>query len=158
MIRATNIANLFLAWASRDGDIITNLKLQKLLYYTQAWYMVNFNKRFFSDSIEAWDSGPIVRDEYFKWKKYQSAPIPYRPTGNEKNNFGNQQIDFLTEFYCVFSHLSATALTSMVHNEDPWKETYALGQNKVIDTKVMRKYYLARYKEDKIKNKLWGQE
>jgi uncharacterized phage-associated protein len=52
-VKAIDVAKYFLNWANNKGDLITNLKMQKLLYYAQAWYLVNFKKPLFSDPIEA---------------------------------------------------------------------------------------------------------
>ena len=146
MVPATRVANVLLALAHEHGDVVTNLKLQKLLYYAQAWYLVNFGKRLFKDPIQAWDLGPVVPDVYHAWKKYQSAPIPYRVKGNEESFFQQHQISFLTDFFEVFSSLSATELVSMSHAEKPWKEAHARGNNSEIDPKRMRDYYTEQYK------------
>ncbi len=147
MVRAIDVANLFLAWAKGNGDVITNLKLQKLLYYAQAWYLVNYNRRLFEDPIEAWDLGPVVRSIYYKWKRYGSIPIPYNPTGKEEAVLQKHQIGFLKEFFRIFSSLSATALVSMSHNESPWKEAHKQGPNTVIIPAAMRVFYEKLYEK-----------
>jgi len=145
MVTALNVANLFLAWAAEDGDSITNLKLQKLLYYAQAWYLVNSRRRLFSDPIEAWSFGPVIRDIYLNWKRYGSKPIPYKPTRQEEHRFTGSQLTFLRECYRIFSNFSATALLSMSHNEDPWKTAFQRGPNTVISPSQMRDYYTRLY-------------
>ena len=148
MVRAIDVANLLLAWAKENGDVITNLKLQKLLYYAQAWYLVNYNKRLFDDPIEAWDLGPVVRSIYRKWKQYGGTPIPYEPTGRESKVFQKHQIEFLKEYFRVFSNLSATALVSMTHSEDPWKNAYNNQKNSEIDTREMKVFYSRLYRKE----------
>ncbi len=145
MVTANKVAKLLLSWARQNGDVITNLKLQKLLYYAQAWYLVNFDRRLFSDPIQAWDFGPVIPPVYHRWKEYQSSPIPYKVRGNEQADFQKHQVDFLKEFYRIFSSFSATALVSMTHAESPWKDAHAEGQNTEILPFVMKKYYRERY-------------
>jgi len=148
MVRAIQVAKLFLAWANEYGDVITNLKLQKLLYYAQAWHLVNYNRRrLFSDPIEAWDLGPVVPEIYRKWKRYGSSPIPYSSNGKEKAPFQGYQIDFLIEFFRVFSNLSATALVSMSHSEAPWQNAHRRGKNSQISLSEMRDFYKKQYEE-----------
>lgn len=146
MVKAVKVAELLLSWAHQDGDAITNLKLQKLLYYAQAWHLVNFRKRLFSDDIVAWDFGPVIRPVYNRWKKYKSAPIPYKPTSKEEHIFSDKQITFLREFYKIFSSLSATALVSMSHSEEPWKKAY-LSSSKIIDPSLMKSFYTDMYSQ-----------
>jgi len=146
MVKAIDVANLLLGIANENGDVITNLKLQKLLYYAQAWYLVNSRRRLYSDTIEAWEFGPVVREVYNKWKSFGSTPIPYKPTGNEKNKFTKSQLSFLNEFYRVFSSFSATALVSMAHNEDPWKNAFGRGRSSNISTREMYRFYMNLYK------------
>ena len=145
MVTAIHVSKLFLAWATENGDLVTNLKLQKLLYYAQAWYLVNYQRRLFTEPIEAWKFGPVVRSAYFRWKKYSSTPIPYKCQGDEESAFQTRQLKFLTEFYRVFGGFSATELVSMTHNEDPWKEAYARGANSEITPVAMKAYYSKLY-------------
>jgi len=145
MVKAIDVAKLFLGWATRDGDLITNLKLQKLLYYAQAWYLVNSRRRLYEDKIEAWEFGPVIRSLYSKWKRHGNSPIPYKLIGNEESPFGASQISFLKEFYSIFSNISATNLVNMSHNETPWKDAYSMGQNTEISTSSMMKYYTELY-------------
>jgi len=145
MVKALDVAKMFLFWAKEDGDIITNLKLQKLLYYAQAWHLVNYGRRLFMDEIEAWDFGPVVKTIYHKWKKYGSTPIPYEITGKEADQFSEPKLKFLQELYRIYSNFSATQLVSMTHGEKPWKESFNKGQNVVISTKLMKEYYSELY-------------
>jgi uncharacterized phage-associated protein len=147
MVEAYDVAKLFLKWARENGDTITNLKIQKLLYYAQAWYLVNYGRRLFDDDIEAWELGPVIRSIYRKWKQFNSSPIQYIPNGKETNVFQKHQVDFLVEFYRIFSSLSSTTLVSMAHNEDPWKKAFKSGQNTIISTSVMKDYYTKLYKK-----------
>ena len=74
-IKASDVSDLFLCWASIDGDLITNLKLQKLLYYAQAWHLAHFGSPLFSDDIEAWQYGPVIKSIYQKYSKFGNQPI-----------------------------------------------------------------------------------
>lgn len=147
MVNAIDVAKYLLARANQNGDLITNLKLQKLLYYAQAWYLVNHNRRLFRDPIKAWDLGPVVPSVYRKWKKYGASPIPYEVRGKEENCFDPHQIDYLDEFYRIFSNFSATALVSMSHSEKPWQDAHARRGNSEIDTKSMKEFYTKLYEE-----------
>lgn len=59
-----------------DADSISNLKLQKLLYYAQGSYLALTNEPLFNENILAWKHGPVVNEVYQVYKKYGSDGIP----------------------------------------------------------------------------------
>ncbi len=146
-VTALEVSKLLLSWANRNGDLLTNLKLQKLLYYAQAWYLVNYDKPLFGDEIQAWDFGPVVPKVFNKFKKFKASPITYSECGNEEHAFTQEQLGFLTEFFNVFSGFSATQLVSMSHEEAPWKDAYRVKAYSVVDTEGMKSFYSKLYKD-----------
>lgn len=148
IVKAQDVADLFLYWANRDGDLVSNLKLQKLLYYAQAWYLVNFNGPLFSDSIEAWDFGPVISSLYGKYKRFGCNPIQYHDkAGKEEKQFSKEQLTFLSEFYDVYIGIPAHTLVNISHNEKPWIE--GCGRPfKIIALKAMQEYYTDKYEAE----------
>lgn len=137
---ALDVTNLFLYWANRDGDVLTNLKIQKLLYYAQAWHLVNFGRPLFADAIQAWDLGPVVPGVWKALTKFGPRPIAYKDhKGEEQNGFSKKQLDYLQEFYRVYGRFSAHELVNMSHNESPWIEAYQ--HRGVISTDSMLSFY-----------------
>ncbi len=68
MLKAIDISAYFIDYAYRGeeyGELISNLKLQKLLYYAQGFHLALYDKLLFSEDIEAWQHGPVVRDVCF---------------------------------------------------------------------------------------------
>jgi uncharacterized phage-associated protein len=142
MVSCLDVSNLFLAWANREGEVITNLKMQKLLYYAQAWHLVHFKKPLFPETIEAWDFGPVVPSAYHNYKDFGCSPIAYKATGKEENSFTKNQIEYLTVFYDKFIKFSPHELVNMSHNEIPWKSAFKkLSITKIISHDVMKRYY-----------------
>ena len=75
MPSAVDVARYFLAQSDDDaGDIISNLKLQKLLYYAQGVTLALTGKPLFSDPIEAWQHGPVVPSVYRLYKVAAGHP------------------------------------------------------------------------------------
>ena len=148
-MKALNVAYYFLLKATHEGDLITNLKLQKLLYYAQTWYLVNFEKPLFSEKLLAWDLGPVVREVYQEFKKYGGNPINIKDKNVFKNitdNIQKDTIDYLEEFYDSYIGLSAHELVNMTHNEEPWEKAYK-SISKIISLNTMKDYYQKKYKE-----------
>jgi len=104
------------------GDGMTNLKLQKLLYYVQGFHYAMYNSPAFNSNLEAWQYGPVVPEIYREFKKYGSLFIPKEE--NKPDIEINQQIkDLITEVYQVYGQYTGLALMNMTHNELPWKST-----------------------------------
>jgi len=110
----------FLLYECRErGEILTNLKLQKLLYYAQAWCLVLQNKPIFSEDFQAWVHGAVLPSQYQRFKEYEWRPIleeiipQYLP---------DDICSHLTEVVDVFGIETASALELMNHKESPWLE------------------------------------
>ena len=149
MISANNVAQYLLYWANCNGELITNLKLQKLLYYAQAWYLVNYRKPLFPDPIEAWDFGPVIKEIYEKYKKFGARAIEYKDkNGKEAELFSRNQLNYLNEFCQNYVQYPAYMLVNASHNDAPWKDAHNSGNNAVISIDSMKKYY-----SEQLKNK-----
>ena len=64
--QAIDIANKLLTRAKREenGELMSNLKLQKMLYYEQGFHLAYFDTPLFKDEIEAWMYGPVIPAVY----------------------------------------------------------------------------------------------
>ena len=149
MYSAERIAEYILCLADLNGDTITNLKLQKLLYYAQAWFLVNNNnQRLFSDEIEAWQYGPVVPAVYNKYQKYGRSIIePECNIHTDFDDFDENTRKYLREFCEIFLKYSATELVGMTHAELPWNEAVKKGYCTPINTDTMFRYYSSMLNE-----------
>ncbi len=76
---ASEAARYFLALQD-DEDSISNLKLQKLLYYAQGFSLALTGKPLFNDQIKAWIHGPVVPSVWADYRECGAGPVP-RPLG-----------------------------------------------------------------------------
>lgn len=113
-----DISDYLLAEARVRGDLLTNLKLQKLLYYAQAWHLVHFEKPIFSEDFEAWVHGPVLLSQYHRFLSATWGPI-VEPVALPSLNA--ELTDHLYEMLNVFGSESAIALELMTFEEAPWK-------------------------------------
>ena len=75
-LSAIDIAAYFVELASNiNENDLTNLKLQKLLYFAQGKYLSKYNAPLFKEEIEAWFLGPVVREVYEEYKICGAFPI-----------------------------------------------------------------------------------
>jgi len=76
----SDAARWFINRADRlAGDDMTHLKLQKLIYFAQAWHLANTGEPLFREDMQAWTHGPVVPSVWHAYKQYQWEPIPPGP-------------------------------------------------------------------------------
>lgn len=132
--KVLDIANYFLLKAQQDNqELLSNLKLQKLVYYAQGLYLALFGKDLFSDDVEAWQYGPVVPELYHLYKENGSGGIPANAEFNQNTIDGDTR-EFLDEVYSVFGQFSAIRLMELSHSDACWVEA---GINNIISKKSM---------------------
>lgn len=138
IIKATDVADFFLCLTDEEsGDNLSNLKLQKLIYYAQGFHLALFHKPLFDDKIEAWEHGPVVKELYHKYKTYGSGAIP-KPKEYNGNIFSDEQIELMKEIFVVYGQYSAWRLREITHSEQPWQNT---PRNQEITQNLMTSYF-----------------
>ena len=70
-----DVVDYFLGFANETGEWITNLKLQKLVYYAQAWHLAIYSKPLFNTDFEAWVHGNVIHDLYSECKSWGNHNI-----------------------------------------------------------------------------------
>jgi uncharacterized phage-associated protein len=145
-ITAQQVADYIIASAHECGAFVSNLKLQKLLYYTQAWYLAIFGKPLFTEKFQAWLHGPAIPDIWRRYNNYRWMNIDEAATAPE---FSDELSQFMKELMDEYLPLDASKLEQMTHREDPWiiaRGGIPMDQpsNNVIDEGIMRDYYRAR--------------
>ena len=142
------IAGFFISKMSDDeGHSITTLKLQKLVYYAQAWHYTILKKPLFSEKIEAWVHGPVVRE---LWEEYRGQPYekPLHIQLDTLNvpSFKKDTHKLLLEIIDIYGERSGNYLEQLTHQEKPWKKArkgipaYA-SSNVEISLESMKKFY-----------------
>jgi uncharacterized phage-associated protein len=148
MASAQDVAAWFLGAIDRKaGDALTNLKLQKLVYYAQAWALALLDRPLFDEDVEAWQHGPVVESVYQRMKAFGTNPLPIlrRP-----HRFEREELVLLEDVLAVYGEHSAHFLEALTHQEDPWRTTRGdLGANsrsrRAIPSSVMRSFYRRQY-------------
>lgn len=143
--KAIDIANELLKRAAENGggDLMTNLKLQKMLYYEQGFHLAYFNEPLFDEQIEAWQYGPVVPSVYDYYKTHgRDGLIPEDKVFEFR--VSNERALF-DEVYRVYGAYSAIGLMNMTHTEMPWSTT-PTGVGNVISHEKMKSYFKKRLK------------
>lgn len=108
------------AYVLKKRGAMTHLKLQKLVYYAQAWSLVWDEKPLFADKIEAWANGPVVPRLYDRLRKTFRVDPATMGCGNPDKLSATQRatLDGVLDFY---GKRSSQYLSDLTHMEDPWK-------------------------------------
>lgn len=127
----------------KQGDM-TVMKLQKLVYYSQAWHLAWDQVPLFDDPIQAWANGPVVRSLYNQHKgKFNIGPGQISGDAGRLAPNETETIDSVLGFYGGYSALELSELT---HNELPWQEARrgvapGVRTDNEISTEDMMEYY-----------------
>ena len=126
---------------------MTHKKIQKLCYYSQAWFYALYNKKLFNEKIEAWVHGPVCPVLYKEYVEYGYKEIPkikkeIRMQENEK--------DILNQVWEIYGKLDGDELEVLTHREQPWLEArngtdFRKPSNNEILPQNMGKYYKEKY-------------
>jgi uncharacterized phage-associated protein len=117
---------------------MTAMKLQKLVYYSQAWSIVWDDDALFKEEVEAWKNGPVVRE---LWEAHRGQFRVERVSSGSVAALSEEQTDTIDEVLNFYGDKSAQWLSDLTHLEDPWKEAWAKGANSVITKEALAEYY-----------------
>lgn len=129
---------------------VSGKKLQKLLYYAQAWSLVWDGQSLFPDDFEAWREGPVVRSVYAD-ERYGANSRPQRI--GDPNALTHSQRETIDAVAALYGSKPADWLSRLSHREAPWRTARAgLAPTEKSQNKVSRVEMAAFYSSSR-----WGQ-
>lgn len=137
---------------------ISNLKLQKVLYFIQAYFLIEKKDHTpcFEEKIEAWNFGPVVPKAYLEYKQYGNGDIPTIKSYivlDEDNIWNSKRVKFENTAITVedkalidkvvdkFADYTATDLVSLTHRQSLWNDAYVPYRHNEITINAMREYF-----------------
>lgn len=147
---ANKVADFIIRFCHEHGDLITNLHLQKLLYYAQAWYLAWHEKPLFDEDFQAWISGPVQPELYDRFKHYRWEPINEHP---EEVELPREIEEHLLEVMEAYGQYNSLYLERLSQEEDPWRKARRgtpidEHSTALISKKSMLKYYQDLLEDD----------
>ncbi|HEX8242693.1 MAG TPA: type II toxin-antitoxin system antitoxin SocA domain-containing protein [Longimicrobium sp.] len=143
MTSADAVADYLIALAHQRGESVNNLKLQKLLYYAQAWHLALHDEPLFPEKFQAWMSGPVIPALYWRFKRYgiSDIPLPAQPA-----DLPEAVKCFLGELADEYMPIDEYDLSWMTHREAPWMTAHrgfdiADPCDVELDEEEMRSYF-----------------
>lgn len=135
---------------NRDEQKVTQLQVQKIMYFFEAYYMcINNVDRLYECNFNAWALGPVSIPLYNELKKFGDKDIVLNEEQlNMANSINDRKKEILDYIYKVFGGISAMKLVELTHREDsPWYEKWKENGEKVV--------YGSQCYIDKIETRNW---
>ena len=114
-----DVAKFILSLSSPEDHEITNMKLQKLLYFAQGLHLAKFESPLYADDIQAWKFGPVIPAVYEKYNEYGRNVIPRVKLKSCEIDQNTQK--FIQDVFRVYNQYSGPKLSEMTHRDGPWK-------------------------------------
>lgn len=156
MYDVLDISRYIINYSNKHNYDISNLKLQKLLYFVQAYFLLTSKGKnlCFNNVIQAWDFGPVVPKAYHSFKRYGNLDIPPVIRYFEKNKDGSLSKHIFDE-HCIsksdrrkiddvieqFKDYTASEMVELTHLQDPWKDAFVSHENNPIEPEAIARYF-----------------
>lgn len=147
MYTAQEIAEFIVFYSIEKNYTCSNLRLQKILYFIQAYFLLIRREPCFSDAIEAWDFGPVVPRVYRRYKWFGAGEIIEREPpkvqfeSKDDRRIVEQVVDLLSRY-------STTQLREMTQHQSPWLKNYhGLGWCQEIPLRDLKEFVNSRKNE-----------
>ena len=140
-----DVARYLLWLADRERTGLDHLKLQKLVYYAQAFHLAYRDEPLFTEPLHAWRYGPVSPDLWSRYRYTRGHLRPPEHSGEEQ--LDERSRDLVEMVYERFRDLPASDLVRRTHDEWPWQEAMKRADNggsDVILPEAMRAYYRNR--------------
>lgn len=143
MLNAVDVANFFVNISIDDPyGCITNLALNKLVYFAQGWSLARNDKPLFEEDIQAWKFGPVVPTVYRSFQACGRERIASTVGNFDYDKYDPQTLQLLLDVFNAYGQYTASGLVKMTHqNGTPWETAYVDGQNNVITKKDLKSYF-----------------
>ena len=142
MCRSAKDVSLYVIdWGHKHHSEITNLRLQKLLYFIQGENIRANNPRLIEDNFYAWKLGPVIPSVYEEYRIYSSFVIPHFVV-KELPVFGERDQEVIEYTLEAYSQYSTWDLVNLTHSQAPWKYSYEIfGNSALIPYESIERYF-----------------
>lgn len=158
MYSALDIACAVVNHAVEQKKPVSNLKLQKILYFIQGYHLADYGEPLFEEEIEAWPYGPVVVDVYNAFQRYGSNFIPrtfsYKhfsidefaivDDDYDECVFTREDLEYIYKVTDKLADYGALRLVDITHAQDPWRDAIKYGNRTIMDNKSIKSYFDGR--------------
>lgn len=130
-MNAWDLGHIVTNYINQKGDTVSHKKLQKLLYYVEAWHLVNFEEPLLKEDFQAWVHGPVIPELYQKLKEFGFNNLEVVNDEHEtvdeeiaaiikRNNLTSDKVQFIYSVLDTYGSLTSFDLELLSHSEMPW--------------------------------------
>lgn len=125
MAKVQDVADFFIDTAiKRNEEPMTNMRIQKMLYFAQAHHLQRHGTPLFQDDMKAWDWGPVVPDLYYYYSAYRRDPIFEVHASYSLDNFTDDELETLLDVQRKYGKVKTPRLVDISHVPGgPWDNT-----------------------------------
>ena len=136
---AIDVANQFLKLAKEKEDELTNMQLNKLVYFAHGWMLGLCGEPLIDENVEAWNYGPVIRPIYRKYQRYGKNPIA--EFEEIQQDLHKQASSIIKETYEIYGAMSGLELADLTHEyESPWFIT-VMSSESIITNDIIESYF-----------------
>lgn len=137
---ATDIAKWMIARARQEGEFLTPMKLQKLIYIAHGWNLGLEQGPLIVEPVEAWPYGPVIRSVYDEYRDFGASPIELDV--HPPRNIDRQDNEILNWVWNGYRQFSAAQLSDMTHQKGtPWAKSYTPQTRALIPPEMIKAHY-----------------
>lgn len=140
MARLQDVADFFIDTAiKRNEEPMTNLRIQKMLYFAQAHHLQRHGTPLFQEDMKAWDLGPVVPALYYYYSGYHKEPIFEVHSSYSLDNFTDDELETLLDVLRKYGKVKTPQLVNLSHIPGgPWDAT---ARNATIGKETIREAF-----------------
>lgn len=155
MYNVLDVSRYIINYSYQKDHYMDNLKLQKVLYFVQVWFLKKTGYPCFYQSIEAWSFGPVIPVSYREFKRFGSCPLPkvksyFVCDGNlwnvkkilfDDNIIAKEHkilINEIVDYLCDYSNIYLTKVTM---KQKPWVDVYETNERNIITIQSLVEYF-----------------
>lgn len=118
-MKAMDVARYILTKSNKDGQPISNLQLQKMLYYIQYEFLTNYGKPLFDDDFEAWKFGPVIPVVYYEYSHMGAFRIgaDYKDYDKILSEMSKDEIDMLNDIIVDKRDMNVWSMVDNTHKK-----------------------------------------
>ncbi|MCO4857253.1 DUF4065 domain-containing protein [Herbaspirillum sp. WGmk3] len=149
MATALAVAQRFLDLAAAEGKTLTNMKLQKLVFFAHGVYLAGFDAPLIEEPIRAWDFGPVIPPLYEKLRKYGRDKVDFDLAPETRSTLENdpQADEAIMAVWEAYRNHTAIQLSQITHlPKTPWDQIWNRpdGRYEMIPNAIIKEYYKNR--------------
>lgn len=129
---------------------INNLRLNKLLYYIQGAYLVEYNKVLYDNDIECWEYGAVIPDVYYYYNGFSCNDITgVIPNKEFLNKISKEELDIIETICEITKSISIWDLVKDIQNHNCYKKNFIKGYKKIILSEDIKEDFIKKINEDR---------